>query len=138
MRITRRLAATAAPITLAVVLAACSGSSGGSSGDSTSGSTGAATYGGVVNEAWPATPNFIFPLTPATNNDGYNENLSMEIWPMLVYAGDGAKSIVNPQESLFTSMTWSNVGERRVPSCEAVTFFMARRSSRHRPSDSHR
>jgi peptide/nickel transport system substrate-binding protein len=107
MRITRRLAATAAPITLAVVLAACSGS-GGSSGNSNSGPTGTPQQGGVVNEAWPATPNFIFPLTPATNNDGYNENLSMEIWPMLVYAGDGAKSIVNPQESLFSSMTWSN------------------------------
>ena len=108
MRITRRLAAMAAPITLAVALAACSGS-GGSPGNSTSGGgTGSPVLGGVVNEAWGATPNFIFPLTPATNNNGYNENLVTPMWPMLVYAGDGAKSIVNPQESLFSSMTWSN------------------------------
>jgi len=112
MRITRRLAATAAPITLAVVLAACSGS-GGSGSNSNSGTSGPPQNGGVVNEAWPATPNFIFPLTPATNNDGYNENLSMLMWPMLVYAGDGAKSIVNPGESLFSSMKWSN-GDKTV------------------------
>jgi peptide/nickel transport system substrate-binding protein len=107
MRITRRLAVMAAPLTMAVVLAACSGS-GGSGGGGGSAAGGPAKQGGVATEAWSATPNFIFPLTPATNNDGYNENLSMLMWPMLVYAGDGAKSIVNPAESLFSSMTWSN------------------------------
>ena len=30
-----------------------------------------------------------------------------------MYAGDGAKSVVNPQESLFTSMTWSD-GDKTV------------------------
>jgi peptide/nickel transport system substrate-binding protein len=112
MRITRRLAVMAAPLTMAVVLAACSGSGGGSGGSGPGGSgpapSGPAQQGGVVSEAWGATPNFIFPLTPATNNDGYNENLVTAMWPMLVYAGDGARSIVNPDESLFSSMTWSN------------------------------
>ena len=109
MRITRQLAVMAAPLTMAVVLAACSGS-GGSGGGGGGGSTagGRPQQGGVATEAWSATPNFIMPLTPATNNDGYNENLSMLMWPMLVYAGDGAKSIVNPAESMFSSMTWSN------------------------------
>jgi peptide/nickel transport system substrate-binding protein len=108
MRITRRLVATAAPITLAVMLAACSGSSGGSTNPN-SGASGPAEHGGTVNMAWVgASPNFVFPLTPATNSNGYNENLVTPMWPMLVYAGDGGKSIVNPQESLFSSMTWSN------------------------------
>jgi peptide/nickel transport system substrate-binding protein len=110
MRITRRLAATAAPITLAVVLAACSASG----GSGKPGSNGPAEHGGTVSSAWVgASPNFIFPLQPATNTNGYNENLVTPMWPMLVYAGDGGQSIVNPQESLFSSMTWSN-GDKTV------------------------
>jgi peptide/nickel transport system substrate-binding protein len=111
MRITRRLAATAAPLTLALLLAACGGSG---SNNSTSGANGAMEPGGTVNMAWVgASPNFIFPLPPATNPNGYNANLSNPIWPTLVYTGDGGQSIVNPQESLFTSMTWSN-GDKTV------------------------
>ncbi|MGD0698406.1 MAG: peptide ABC transporter substrate-binding protein [Trebonia sp.] len=60
-----------------------------------------------------ATPNFIFPLVPATNSDGYNENLSSPLWPNLVYEGDGAQSTINPQESLYSSLTYSN-GDRTV------------------------
>ena len=32
----------------------------------------------------------------------------MGLWPSLVYAGDGAKSVVNPQESLFSSLKYSH------------------------------
>ena len=38
-----------------------------------------------------ASPNFIFPLPPATNTDGYNVNLTEALWPNLVYDGDGAQ-----------------------------------------------
>ena len=51
--------------------------------------------------AWlAATPDFIFPLPPATNTDGYNQNLTEPLWPPLAYDGDGGASAVNPQESL--------------------------------------
>ena len=29
-------------------------------------------------------------------------------WPPLVYSGDGANSVVNPQESLYSSLKWSD------------------------------
>jgi peptide/nickel transport system substrate-binding protein len=34
--------------------------------------------GGTATMAWPAgsAPNYIFPLPPATNSDGYNVNLT--------------------------------------------------------------
>jgi peptide/nickel transport system substrate-binding protein len=34
--------------------------------------------------------------------------MSLGEWPFLVYVGDGAKSVVNPQESLYSSLTWSD------------------------------
>jgi peptide/nickel transport system substrate-binding protein len=111
MRITRTAAAIAAAATLTVVAAACSSSgstnsSGGGSGNSSSGTP---KHGGTVTVAWiSATPNFIFPLPPATNTDGYNGNLSNALWPPLTYSGDGAQSIVNTKESLFSSITYSN------------------------------
>jgi peptide/nickel transport system substrate-binding protein len=108
MRITRRLAATAATLTLVVAAAACG------NGGSSTGSAGSVKRGGAVTVAWvAATPNFIFPLAPATNTDGFNENLDNPLWPVLVYAGDGAKSVVNPQESLYSSIKYSN-GNKRV------------------------
>ena len=44
---------------------------------------------------------------PATNSNGYNEDLTLGLWPNLVYSGDGAKSQPNPQENLYSSLTWS-------------------------------
>ena len=35
-------------------------------------------------------------------------NLTEPLWPYLVYDGDGAQSAVNPQESLYSSLTYSN------------------------------
>jgi peptide/nickel transport system substrate-binding protein len=107
MRKTRRLAALAATLALATLVAAC----GSSSVKVGSGSLvrGKMTRGGTVTIAEvAASPNFIFPLTPATNENGYNENLTMGLWPSLVYVGDGGKSAVNPQESLFSSLTYSD------------------------------
>jgi peptide/nickel transport system substrate-binding protein len=113
MRITfgaRRAAVAAAGLTLALAAAACSGS-GGSGSIGSGGSAGPAgpkEHGGTVSIAWPATPNFIFPLEPATNTDGYNQNLTMEMWPYLVYSGQGSQSVVNTQESLYSSMRWTD------------------------------
>ena len=66
----------------------------------------------TIAESAGATPNFIFPLSPATNTDGYNANLDNEMWPTLVYAGDGADSVANPQESLYTSLTYGDGGKQ--------------------------
>ena len=108
MRITRRLAAMAAPLTLVAVLAACS-SSPAKPGSNNATPTGHMVHGGTINMAWVgASPNLIFPLPPATNSDGYNANLTNPMWPTLVYTGDGGKSQINPQESLFTSINYSN------------------------------
>jgi len=111
MRISRRWALAAA-LVLSLGVAACSGSSG-SAGSGGTGPQGQPRHGGTVTIAWPASPNFIFPLVPATNSDGFNENLTSLMWPYLVYPGDGAKSIVNPRESLFTSISYSD-GDRTV------------------------
>ena len=35
-------------------------------------------------------------------------NLTELMWPYLVYDGDGAQSVVNPQESLFSSLAYSD------------------------------
>lgn len=115
MRITRRLAAAAATVALALAAAACGGSSGNGkiSNGASSGPKGHPVHGGTVTIGWTATPNFIFPLPPATNTDGYNANLTELMWPYLVYAGDGSKSAVNPQESLFSSLSYSN-GDKRL------------------------
>jgi peptide/nickel transport system substrate-binding protein len=95
----RPLVAGAAAFALTMALAACSGS----------GSAASARRGGTVTIAEVgASPNFIFPLPPATNQDGYNVNLTMLMWPYLVYAGDGGQSVVNPQESLYSSLTYSD------------------------------
>jgi peptide/nickel transport system substrate-binding protein len=104
--------ALAAALVLSLAVAACSGSSG-STGSGGSGPQGKPSHGGTVTIAWPASPNFIFPFVPATNTDGFNENLTSLMWPYLVYPGDGAKSIVNPRESLFTSISYSD-GDRTV------------------------
>ncbi len=130
IRLIRRLAVPAAATVLALTAAACTGGS--SSGAIGSGTAvnGHARHGGTVTIGWEnATPNFIFPLTPATNNNGYNENLVTPMWPMLVYAGDGDKSIVNPQESLFSSMTWSNGDKTDTIYAEAVE--VVRRDANH-------
>src|ERR1700677_2245288 len=85
MRMIRWAAMTAAALTLAAAAAACSSSSNSSGGSAAN----SAKSGGTVTIAWNAT-------------------LSELIWPYLTYAGDGAQSAVNPQESLWSSITWSN------------------------------
>jgi peptide/nickel transport system substrate-binding protein len=108
MRSTRRLAALGAVLALGSLLAACGSTSPKvGSGNAVKGQL---VRGGVVNIAQPsgATPNDIFPLGPATNANGYNVNLTMGSWPSLVYVGDGTQSDVNAQESLYSSLTWSN------------------------------
>jgi peptide/nickel transport system substrate-binding protein len=113
-RVIRRLALPAAAVALTLAAAACtsSGSSGAIGGGAAV--TGRAERGGTATLGWvAATPNFIFPLAPATNSDGYNENLTSLMWPYLVYSGDGAKSIVNPRESLYSSISYSD-GDRKV------------------------
>ena len=111
MRVIRTGAAVAAALTLAATAAACSSSSGSShsAGGSSTQATGAPESGGTVTMQWVGGyPNFIFPLMPATNTDGYNGNLQLPLWPDLVYAGDRGQSVVNPDESLYSAMTWTN------------------------------
>jgi peptide/nickel transport system substrate-binding protein len=104
MRMIRHAAALVAAITMSLAAAACS-SSGGSGGSA----TGTPQHGGTVTVAWiAATPNFIFPFAPATNTDGYNVNLSQPLWPPLAFDGNGGQSVVNQQESLYSSLTYSN------------------------------
>src|ERR1700683_1484795 len=114
IRLVRRLAVPAAATVLALTAAACTGGS--SSGAIGSGTAvnGHARHGGTVTIGWEnATPNFIFPLAPATNSDGYNVNLTEQMWPYLVYSGDGAKSVVDTQASLYSSIAYSN-GDKTV------------------------
>ncbi len=111
MRIPRYLAAGAAIATVSLTLAACGG--GGSTANIGVGSSTAIGHivnGGTVTEAEApgASPNYIFPVVPATNEDGYNENLQEPLWPYLVYIGDGDKAAVDPQESLYSSITYAN------------------------------
>jgi peptide/nickel transport system substrate-binding protein len=119
MGINRRLASATAVIALAAAVAACSGSGSGSgpaigNGNGTGAPKGQKEQGGTVTMAWiAAAPNFIFPLAPATNTDGYNANLTQPMWPNLVYNGDGGAAAINPQESLYSSMVWSN-GDKTV------------------------
>src|ERR1700683_1589107 len=108
MRIRYRLAMTATTLALAVAVAAC----GGTSAKVGAGSAvkGQPERGGTVTvaEVSGASPNDIFPLEPSTNENGYNVNLTDGVWPSLVYIGDGANSVVNPKESLYSSLTWSD------------------------------
>ncbi|MCQ4082322.1 peptide ABC transporter substrate-binding protein [Streptomyces sp. RB6PN25] len=115
MGITRRLAVAAVTMTLAVAAAACTGSSGTIGGNSNATAPkGPVQRGGTVTVAEvAASPDFIFPLSPATNQDGFNVNLTQGLWPFLVYSGNGAQSAVNPQESLFTSITYGD-GDKQV------------------------
>jgi peptide/nickel transport system substrate-binding protein len=111
MRVIRTGAAVAAALTLAATAAACSSSSSSGSGKtgSSTQATGTAQSGGTVTMQWVGGyPNFIFPLMPATNTDGYNVNLQQPMWPYLVYSGDRGQSIVNPDESLYSAMSWTN------------------------------
>jgi peptide/nickel transport system substrate-binding protein len=109
MRVPRRIIAVVTPLILALVVAACTSGSGGSGS-----AKGPVKRGGTATMAWVgASPNFIFPLAPATNTNGYNQNLTEPLWPPLVYAGDGGQTAVNPQESLFSSITFSN-GDKKV------------------------
>ena len=106
MRIRRWTAAVAILVITVLAVAACSGGGGTSAGHGRT--------GGTATMAWVgASPNFIFPLAPATNTNGYNENLTTPLWPELVYDGDGGKAAVNPQQSLVSSITYSN-GDKKV------------------------
>ena len=120
MRIHRRLAVISVAVTLGMAATACSGGSGGSGGAIGNGNSATATAKGPVKRGGTvtiaevaATPNFIFPFAPATNTDGYNVNLTSPMWPMLVYSGDGAQSVVNPQEGLTSSITYGD-GDKQV------------------------
>ena len=117
MRTLRRLAIATVSLALATTVAACSGTGSGSAignGNGTGAPKGQKEQGGTVTMAWiAAAPNFIFPLAPATNTDGYNVNLTQPMWPYLVYNGDGGASAINPQESLYSSMVWSN-GDKKI------------------------
>jgi peptide/nickel transport system substrate-binding protein len=112
--VVRRLAVPVAALALAAAAAACSGASTNGAIGSGSAVNGHATHGGTVTVGWEnATPNFIFPYAPATNTDGYNVNLTEQMWPYLVYSGDRGKSIVNTRDSLYSSISYSN-GDTRV------------------------
>jgi peptide/nickel transport system substrate-binding protein len=105
---TRRLAIAGVALALGLLLAAC----GATTAHVGSGSVvkGQLVRGGTVTVAQlsGASPNDIFPFPPATNSNGYNENLVQGVWPNLVFIGQGTKSVVNAQESLYSSMTWSD------------------------------
>lgn len=116
MRAIRRTRICAVGVILGMAAVGCTSSSHGSiaDGQSAVASKGPVKKGGTVTVAEVgATPDFIFPLLPATNQNGYNANLTEGMWPYLVYAGDGAKSVVNKEESLFSSLDYSN-GNRRI------------------------
>jgi peptide/nickel transport system substrate-binding protein len=107
MRKTPRLVVAAAFFALFALLVACSGAS--SKIGSGAKVRGKLVRGGTVTIAEiGATPNFIFPYPPSTNPNGYNASLTFGLWPPLAYPGDGGKSAVNPQESLFSSITYSH------------------------------
>jgi peptide/nickel transport system substrate-binding protein len=109
VRRNRGLFAAAAALALTTLAAACAGGHGPTVGSGSSHHTGQEVKGGTATIAEDGySPNFLFPAPPATNSDGYNISLSEGLWPTLVYAGDGASTAVNPQESLYSSMTWSD------------------------------
>ncbi len=111
MRIPRYLAAGAAIATVSLTLAACGGAgSTANIGVGSSAPHGHLVNGGTVTEAEApgGTPNFLFPVVPATNENGYNVNLQEPLWPYLVYLGDGDQAAVDPQESLYSSITYAD------------------------------
>ncbi|MFJ9711610.1 peptide ABC transporter substrate-binding protein [Streptomyces sp. NPDC101234] len=94
---------------------ACSGGGNGAiaNGASAAPTKGPVKQGGTVTVAeLGAIPDFIFPLPPATNQNGYNANLTQAMWPYLVYSGDGGKSVVNKKKSLFSSLDYANGNKR--------------------------
>ena len=108
MRPIYRLTAGFAAVCLMTLVAACAAGHSPSVG---SGGVvkGQKEKGGTVTIAEVgASPNFIFPLVPSTNSNGYNEDLTLGLWPYLVYSGDGAQSAPNPQENLYSSLTYSH------------------------------
>jgi len=106
---THRLVAAAVAALALTTLAACGGGSVAKVGGGNSAPTGKPEKGGTVTLAEVgASPNDIFPLLPATNSNGYNGDLTLGSWPWLVYSGDGANSVPNPQESLYSSLKWSD------------------------------
>lgn len=113
MRDMRRLAWIAAALLAAALIAACGSGGKTAIGNGTGkGPSGQALHGGTATMAWVAgSPNFIFPFPPATNEDGYNANLTSGLWPTVVAVGNGGQSAVNPQESLFSSLKYSD-GDR--------------------------
>jgi peptide/nickel transport system substrate-binding protein len=117
MRVGQGLRVAAAATVLATAVAGCSGSSGGgpiSSGENATAKKGPVKQGGTVTIAQVgATPDFVFPFAPATNQNGWNVNLTQPLWPFLVYAGDGGSSVVNKNKSLFSSLVYSN-GDKRI------------------------
>jgi peptide/nickel transport system substrate-binding protein len=118
MRTSRRLAAVAAGIAAVIGLAACSGGgSGNSIGNGSTGTTpkGAKQQGGTATLAWSGgvAPNFIFPYAPATNTNGYNQNLTMYPWLYLAASGDGAQAAPDPAENLYSSLDYSN-GDKKL------------------------
>ncbi|HET7014188.1 MAG TPA: ABC transporter substrate-binding protein [Streptosporangiaceae bacterium] len=105
---TRAMAVAGALIAVGALAAACTSATP-NVGKGNGKVTGKPLKGGTVTIAEVgASPNFIFPYPPSTNSDGYNVNLTEGLWPYLVYAGDGAKAVVNPDESLFSSLKYSN------------------------------
>ena len=108
MRIRRSLTITVTALAVAAAAAACGGTT--SKIGSGTAVKGQPLKGGTVTVAQisGASPNDIFPLTPATNSNGYNLDLTEGEWPSLVYIGDGGQSVVNPKESLYSSLTWSD------------------------------
>jgi len=106
---THRLVAAAVAALALTALAACGGGNVAKVGGGNSAPTGKPEKGGTVTLAEVGySPNFIFPIVPATNSNGYNQDLTIGLWPTLVYSGDGANSVPNPQESLFSSLKWSD------------------------------
>lgn len=103
-------------IAAVTALAACTGSAGnGKNLGSGSALKGAKQQGGTATLAWNGgvAPNFIFPYPPATNTNGYNQNLTQYLWPFLASTGDGGQSKINPAESLYSNVGFSN-GDKTV------------------------
>jgi peptide/nickel transport system substrate-binding protein len=107
-RLFRRCSVLACVIALTAVVASCVSPTH-TIGSGKSAVTGTTVRGGTVTIAEVAeSPNFIFPYPPVTNPNGYNSVLTAGLWPLLVYQGDRGKSIVNQQESFFSSLTYSH------------------------------
>jgi len=109
MRPIHRLTAGLAAVCLTTLIAACGAGHNPTVGIGGSAVKGKEIKGGTVTVAEvAASPNFIFPLVPSTNSNGYNADLTLGLWPPLMYSGDGGQSIPNPQESLYSSLTYSD------------------------------